>query len=143
MSLWDQEVYATQLEELLAQTGQSYGEAINLAQAYEYLWFYGKSISVYEEYIAFNAWWLAMYHNLWRLYEKFCYEDAFVRRFCKKSIYYYLSIVDSYNDKSYYLDVARVYAYLNNKNKALLYYDEYMKATLLEDDLVLDLINGI
>jgi hypothetical protein len=143
VSSWEINEYNDQLEQLLIKTGLSYSDIIQLAQTYEYLWYFGKSIVLYEDYLSSNTWWVAMYHNLWRLYEKFCYDSGFVRKFCKKSIYYYQYIIDSYNDKSYYKEIARIYVYLKNKKQAEASYEEYTKNTWLYDDLVLESINAL
>ena len=127
----DQEVFEQKLWEFEWKELTGYIDVIDKARMYDYLWYPGKAIWVYQDFVKINTGeYIPVLTNIWHLYKKICEVNGKLNRpYCREAISSYEYLVDKYNSSNLYKDMTEVYLKLWNNKKAKKYYALYKKVT--------------
>ncbi len=107
-STGDLEKFQIELEEIEAI--ENYTWVVNWARKYDYLWYPGKAIIIYENWMETNEPYRAIYNNVGKLYAKVCEVEWKVnKKYCENALENFNILIETYNDGIYYLNISEVY----------------------------------
>ncbi len=101
---------------------------VQRARLNRYLWNYGKSILIYEDFLKNNSWTMAVYNNIAILYDWIClYSGNVYIDYCNKADYYYNTLINKYNRFEYYKNLYEMWWKVKNTKKVEKYKNLYNK----------------